>query len=219
MAKKSNLCPFCGAKILSEAEKLKAEELIAVVDVWNKTEGVTPIRKLTDARKTVLARRLREDWPWREALVKFPLKLFEAEPTGWQPDFDWFIRPDTANMVLEGKYDWVKDGQAEEVQPEPKTKRDRLFVDGEEVFNCLDCRDSGMTMVYTQEAIERAHAGFPNSNSILLYEIVSLTCDCAAGVFRHDKLGTKDVQIDRRYDVVSCREDSLDLLKAFVLKE
>lgn len=37
---------------------------------------------------------------------KFPLRCFNGTGTGWVPHFDWFLRPDTVNGILEGKYDW-----------------------------------------------------------------------------------------------------------------
>lgn len=89
-----------------------ADELIAV---WNSTAGVRRVAKLTKKRQRALKVRLGEpDWPWREALGKFPLKSFASEPDGWQPTIDWFIRPDTVTSILEGKYDWVKSGNPPE---------------------------------------------------------------------------------------------------------
>jgi len=79
------------------------------LDSWNKSPGVVPIRKLTDDRKKSLAARLKDKkWDWREALAKFPLRLFASDPSGWKPDADWFLRPDTVTKILEGKYDWEK---------------------------------------------------------------------------------------------------------------
>jgi len=76
---------------------------------WNEAPGVVPIRKLSAARKSKLLPRLREDdWDWRAALAKFPLKCFQGHPQGWRPDFDFIVRPDTVTKILEGKYDWTR---------------------------------------------------------------------------------------------------------------
>lgn len=80
-----------------------------VHQAWNSTPGVVQIRSITKSREQHLAARLKEPaWPWEEALAKFPLKCFASDPGGWQPTFDWFIRPDTVTAILEGKYDWTK---------------------------------------------------------------------------------------------------------------
>jgi hypothetical protein len=83
-----------------------------VIQTWNKTPGVRPTRKLGNRRKSHLRARLREaDWPWREALAKFPLSCFRDGK--WIPTFDWFIRSETADKILEGIYDFeIKDDRA-----------------------------------------------------------------------------------------------------------
>ena len=79
-----------------------------VVQAWNASKGVKPIRKLDSKRMVHLKARLEEtDWPWKEALSKFPLPCF-SNGKGWVPTFDWFIRPGTADKILEGLYDWTK---------------------------------------------------------------------------------------------------------------
>jgi hypothetical protein len=83
-----------------------------IVTAWNQTEGVTQIRKLTDSRKRTLKSRLADkDWDWRAALAKFPLGFNGSPDRPWTPDFDWFIRPDSVNRILEGKYDQNGKGQ------------------------------------------------------------------------------------------------------------
>ena len=84
-----------------------------VVQLWNATSGVRPVRKLDDTRKKHLRARLKEaDWPWREALSKFPLPCFRNNGK-WKPTIDWFLRPGTADKILEGKYDFEPAGQKE----------------------------------------------------------------------------------------------------------
>jgi hypothetical protein len=84
------------------------EQIAEIVQTWNQAPGVCRVRKLDDKRKKHLETRLKElDWPWREAVAKFPLPCF-SNSDGWKPDFDWFVRPDTCDRILEGKYDWSK---------------------------------------------------------------------------------------------------------------
>lgn len=77
---------------------------------WNATEGVIKFDRWTDKRKTALRARSATDWPWEAAIAKFPLKCF-SDPGGWRPDIEWFLRPDSVTKILEGKYDWSKDGK------------------------------------------------------------------------------------------------------------
>jgi hypothetical protein len=75
---------------------------------WNATKGVRPVRKLGARASTLKARLAEPDWDWRAALEKFPLRCFATEPDGFVPDLEFFLRPDTVNKILEGKYDWEK---------------------------------------------------------------------------------------------------------------
>jgi hypothetical protein len=80
------------------------------LEAWNATSGSRHARAITDKRRRNLRSRAREPcWreAWRNALAKFPLACF-CDPTGWKPDVDWFLRPDTVSNILEGKYDWKK---------------------------------------------------------------------------------------------------------------
>jgi hypothetical protein len=93
------------------------DQALEFMATWNATKGVRPIRKL-GSRATALKARLRDpDWDWRAALAKFPLRCFAADPTGFVPDLEFFIRPDTVNKILEGKYDWEKAGTAKALPP------------------------------------------------------------------------------------------------------
>jgi len=83
-------------------------QITEVLQAWNAAPGVCKVRKLDSKRKKHLEARLKEPaWPWWEALAKFPLLCF-GQSDGWKPDFDWFVRPDTCDRILEGKYDWSK---------------------------------------------------------------------------------------------------------------
>lgn len=78
------------------------------VEAWNNSPGVVKSQKgsLTDKRRKQFRARCRDpEWNWREALGKFPLKCFD-QPGNWRPDLDWFLKPDSVQKILEGKYDW-----------------------------------------------------------------------------------------------------------------
>lgn len=93
--------------------KLEAE----FVAQWNACDGVTPNRgdRLTDGRRTSFRARLKSK-TWleeaQEAMRKFPLPVSRGSPGSWRPDLEWFLRPDSVTKILEGKYDWSKDGIA-----------------------------------------------------------------------------------------------------------
>ncbi len=85
---------------------MTSEVLLAA---WNKTAGTKRARELSAKRRAAARARLAEaSWDWQAALSKFPLPLCESDPGGWQPDFDWFLRPGSVTAILEGKYDWKK---------------------------------------------------------------------------------------------------------------
>jgi len=79
--------------------------------VWNATAGVVPMANLTPQRRKAISARMQNcEWKWREALAKFPLKCFASEPDGWRPNIDFFLRPNSVAKILEGTYDWKKNG-------------------------------------------------------------------------------------------------------------
>ncbi len=81
------------------------------VSVWNSAEGVIANRgqTLNDKRRRSFRARIRgPDWDWEAAIAKFPLKCFANDPDPWRPDVDWFLKPDSVQKILEGKYDWSK---------------------------------------------------------------------------------------------------------------
>lgn len=89
---------------------------IEFLEAWNAAEGNVKARlPLSAARKRTFRVRIRDPaWDWRAAIAKFPLKLVAtAGADGWKPDLDWFLRPDSVTKILEGKYDWSKNGKAE----------------------------------------------------------------------------------------------------------
>jgi hypothetical protein len=92
---------------LSSSDDSLKPDLQEVIDQWNQTDGVARTRKVSKKRIQSLKSRMREDdWDWKAALTHFPLECFRDGT--WRPDFEWFIRPDSVNSILEGKYDWSK---------------------------------------------------------------------------------------------------------------
>lgn len=90
---------------------------------WNKTPGVVKCQAGNESRRKSFRARLKErvlvdgkPTPWIDAAKiamqrHFPLKLCESDPAGWKPDIDFFLRPASVLKVLEGKYDWAKNGK------------------------------------------------------------------------------------------------------------
>ncbi len=82
-------------------------EFAQVHDTWNTLRGVRKVRKLTPKRAKLLRKRLQEpDWDWKAAMAMFPLECFSDG--NWTPGFDWFLRSETVNNILEGQYEWSK---------------------------------------------------------------------------------------------------------------
>lgn len=100
------------ARIESEAQagpfESRAErETEEVGKQWNALLGIRKIRAITPKRRKLLQKRLSErSWDWKAAMAHFPLQCFQDD--GWRPGFDWFLREDTVNKILEGNYDWEK---------------------------------------------------------------------------------------------------------------
>ena len=93
---------------------------------WNATSGAIPARRITGKRQRSLAERFRDpSWDWQAALAKFPLKCFAAEPGGWQPNIDWFLKPETVGKILEGAYDWTKPNPNAPPPPRVRPKKTR----------------------------------------------------------------------------------------------
>jgi hypothetical protein len=89
-----------------------------VLTAWNSTEGAKRTETLGPTRLNELKLRLLDaEWRWRDALAKFPLRCYASEPEGWQPTFDWFIKPDSVNRILQGKYDFTKGNRNGNHQP------------------------------------------------------------------------------------------------------
>lgn len=81
-----------------------------VIAFWNQFPTLTGVRDLTSKRRSHLKARLRE----RKFIENFEDAIEKASrtpfcigqgPQGWVANIDWFIKPDTLTMLLEGKYD------------------------------------------------------------------------------------------------------------------
>jgi uncharacterized protein YdaU (DUF1376 family) len=108
---------------VKEAPVVPSDEIVIA---WNQTKGVARIRKLTDARKRTLKIRLVDpDWDWKAALAKFPLGFQGSADRPWSPDFDWFIKTDSVNRILEGKYD--NGSNTKPLENEKLTNDERLY--------------------------------------------------------------------------------------------
>jgi len=78
-----------------------------VLDAWNLAMGQSC--KMTSERSAALSQRLKDRfWSehWREAIAKAAESSFcrGINDRGWQADFEWFIRPESAIKLIEGKY-------------------------------------------------------------------------------------------------------------------
>lgn len=99
-------------------------------DLWNGAAGVRPVTVMSSPRDAMLRTRLTESLlvgdepvPWLDALAwaiahKFPLKCARGDPSGWRPDANWILKPDSLPKILEGAYDWSKnDGRRNDIGP------------------------------------------------------------------------------------------------------
>jgi len=95
----------------NDDEYLKKEES-EFLKIWNACDGVAKIRKMrTDRRRCLRIRLADKTWDWRAALNKMPLRCTLGDSNSWKPDVDWFLKPHSVDKILEGKYDWTKNGK------------------------------------------------------------------------------------------------------------
>lgn len=82
----------------------------AIVEAWNATPDVPKVSKLTDKRLRAIKARLkdsgfRENWPaGLQAISRSDFCRGMKPGASWRADFDWFLKPDTLVVLLEGKY-------------------------------------------------------------------------------------------------------------------
>jgi hypothetical protein len=80
-----------------------------VFSEWNQLGCVSECRVITQARRRMVATRLKDTWwrsNWLNAIARIPgARWLHENDSNWKADIDWFLRPDTAARLLEGKYD------------------------------------------------------------------------------------------------------------------
>ena len=122
--------------VVGELESPKSADL--VLASWNvvaKKKGLKTARRLSPGRRAKINIRLRDKgWEWQAALAHLEKRLpnwadvekrqaertflqgggtpFQGSETPWVADFDFFIRGDSVDKILDGKYDHRQDGLA-----------------------------------------------------------------------------------------------------------
>jgi hypothetical protein len=109
--KETPLPPLQGeaADAASESLEISKSALAFVRDSWNASGAITN-RKFTPKLIRSCRARLRDPWwseHWLAALEKIPRCpfLLGENDTGWKADLEWFLRPDSVQRIIEGKYD------------------------------------------------------------------------------------------------------------------
>lgn len=98
----------------------------------------------------------------------------------------------------------------------PTQQRKIRLVDGEPVFDCLDCGDSLIVLVFTEKAVAQARLGDFDD---LDYLREAMACDCRASLELNRRRKRPYVVFDRRGNVLSCQPDSIEKLREFVSQE
>lgn len=129
-----------------EDEKEESKDIVELFRVeWNKLP--TPfqrIRAMTESRKKTLRTRMKDaQWKeeWRKALWLLPERPFcrGENDRGWIADPEFFLRPDTVNNLIEGKYSGGKTSAQKE--PELPDRTEELGpCNTDEVFAALKAR-------------------------------------------------------------------------------
>jgi len=90
---------------------MDCSEARAVLEAWNAMGKPFPyVQRLSPGRqKQMHARLANAIWvrTWRDAIKKIPQLpgLCGANDRNWVAGIDWFLRPDTVDKILEGRYD------------------------------------------------------------------------------------------------------------------
>jgi len=105
----------------------------AVVNEWNMVDGVLHCRAVTPKRRQSIATRMKDPFwreHWREAIDKVSSlqSLQGKNDRNWVADLDWFLRPDTVALVLEGKYDNWTTGKLSSEQAREQRNADSFAV-------------------------------------------------------------------------------------------
>jgi hypothetical protein len=90
-------------------DSISGSALEFVRDSWNASGPITCIR-LTEKLRRAARARLKVPWwseNWLPALERLPQCrfLWGESDRGWKADLEWFLKPDSVQKILEGKYD------------------------------------------------------------------------------------------------------------------
>jgi hypothetical protein len=93
----------------SDFTDISGSSLEFVRDSWNASGPITCIR-LTEKLRRAARARLKVPWwseHWLLALERLPQCrfLWGESDRGWKADLEWFLKPDSVQKILEGKYD------------------------------------------------------------------------------------------------------------------
>jgi len=111
------------APLLPDGNALTADWLL---EEWNKIDGVSRIREMTNKRRQDLRTRSKNaEWVTAlpEALAEIAASPFcrGENDRGWRANVDWFLKPDTLTKILEGTYD----DRGRETKPQSSSHKDR----------------------------------------------------------------------------------------------
>ena len=81
-----------------------------VVEHWNSKFGLVSVNQIGPSRSGRLRRRLQDPEfaaHWREAIDRVGASEFcrGKNDRGWRADFDWFLKPETHEKIMAGRYD------------------------------------------------------------------------------------------------------------------
>lgn len=102
--------PDPDAKIKEERGASAPSPLPREVEFWNSHAELPAVRSVSPSRLRKLQARRKDEFfaaNWQAAIDRICQSAFcrGQNDRGWRADFDWFLQPDTAAKVLEGKYD------------------------------------------------------------------------------------------------------------------
>ncbi len=98
-------------KVKDKEKNKYAESVAEIKEQWNKDSNLINIREIKAGSKRYQALTARIDTYGVNSILTAIEKVQKSDfchgksERGWVADFDWFVRPDTINRVLEGKYD------------------------------------------------------------------------------------------------------------------
>jgi hypothetical protein len=87
------------------------EEIEEIINAWNSDPQITHIREIRTGSPRERSLKLRLKTYGKKTLLDAIKRVNSSKfchgggSTGWVADFDWFVKPDTIDKILEGKYD------------------------------------------------------------------------------------------------------------------